>query len=157
MVHKIGKGGTAGTGHPKGDPGNRPIKPPPEEEEENEESSPPPVNFAGGDPFASARSVTLPSEADIDQGFNDALERGQAFLQSLGTEGFVDLISSAMATKFDVPDNVLQLIEGQGAEPVTAASSFPQFNPSSVGVPARQALQRGISTLPPPGGGQNNA
>lgn len=135
---------------------NQPSKP----KEEESKPKPKPSDGKGGsrpDPFASARSVELPSRQDHLDAMNQAIQQGQSFLEALGHEDFRDLVSSAMAMKFDVPDELGSLLSGEDTQPITTGLSQNPFDPSTIGIPARQALQRGISTLPPAGGGSNNA
>lgn len=106
-------------------------------------------------PFPGSAGVNLRSQDEIYAGYEAAIAKGQKLLEALGHESFRDLAAAAFASKFSLPQNFEQLISGAGTQPVTNASQLPVYEQSTIGGPARTALQQGITTLPPPGGQKN--
>lgn len=104
-------------------------------------------------PFPNPKA-NLPTTEEVQQGYQQSIEKGQKLLEALGHESFRDLAAAAFANKFTLPDNFEQMLSGEGSQPVTQANQLPQYNPGLVGTQARTALQKGVSTLPQTGGPQ---
>lgn len=103
-------------------------------------------------PFPGSSGINLKSRKEIEQGYQEAIEKGQKMLEALGHESFRDLAASAMANKFTLPDNFEALLSGEGQQAITGGGA--QFDPSGLQNAAATALQ---APLPTPGGsGTNN-
>lgn len=102
--------------------------------------------------FPGDSGINLKSRSEIEQGYQQAIERGEKMLEALGHESFRDLAASALASKFTLPDNYEQFLSGQTSQPVTGNTA--QFNAGGIQNVAQNALQTGLNQIPT--GGQNS-